>query len=180
MKSLASIALTLLMTPALAQTYAHDSQQGHAPYAGLENRQIKAVSDEQISDLRAGRGMSLALAAELNGYPGPSHALELAQPLALTSEQRARTQSLFVQMKRSATALGAHLIENEQRLDALFASGAATSANVAAATAETASLHGELRALHLKYHLEMKSLLSPQQVARYNELRGYGTTAHAH
>jgi hypothetical protein len=32
-------------------------------------RSIKALSDQQVSDLRAGRGMGLALAAELNGYP---------------------------------------------------------------------------------------------------------------
>ena len=45
--------------------------QSHQPYAGLEGRAIKALSEQQIADLRAGRGMGLALAAELNGYPGP-------------------------------------------------------------------------------------------------------------
>jgi hypothetical protein len=39
---------------------------------GMQSRPIKALSDQQVSDLRAGRGMGLALAAELNGYPGPS------------------------------------------------------------------------------------------------------------
>ena len=33
--------------------------------------------------------MGLALAAELNGYPGPSHVLELADKLELSAEQRA-------------------------------------------------------------------------------------------
>ena len=36
-----------------------------------------------MADLRAGRGMGLALAAELNGYPGPAHVLELADKLDL-------------------------------------------------------------------------------------------------
>ena len=40
------------------------------PYAGMETRPIKALSEQQIADLRTGRGMSLALAAELNGYTG--------------------------------------------------------------------------------------------------------------
>jgi hypothetical protein len=48
---------------------------------------VKTLSDEQIADLKAGRGMGLALAAELNGYPGPSHAVELAGPLDLSGEQ---------------------------------------------------------------------------------------------
>ena len=51
------------------------------PYAGMQTRPIKALSEQQIADLGAGRGMGLALAAELNGYPGPSHVLELADKL---------------------------------------------------------------------------------------------------
>ena len=47
----------------------------------MQTRSIKALSDQQIADLGAGRGMGLALAAELNGYPGPSHVLELADKL---------------------------------------------------------------------------------------------------
>jgi Spy/CpxP family protein refolding chaperone len=35
-------------------------------------------------------------------------------------------------------------------------------------------LQGELRVTHLTAHLEMKKILSPQQVAKYDELRGYG------
>jgi hypothetical protein len=59
-----------------------------APYAGLQARPIKALSDPQIADLKAGRGMGLALPAELNGYPGPSHLLELADQIGLTGAQR--------------------------------------------------------------------------------------------
>jgi hypothetical protein len=58
-----------------------------SPYSGMETRSVKALS-EQIADLEAGRWMGLALAAELNGYPGPTHVLELAEALTLTSKQR--------------------------------------------------------------------------------------------
>ncbi len=76
------------------------SEASPAPYAGLEARPIKALSGEQIADLKAGRGMGLALPAELNGYPGPLHVLELADALALTADQRARTQALYDKMKQ--------------------------------------------------------------------------------
>jgi hypothetical protein len=33
----------------------------------MQNRTIKTLSDQQVADLNAGRGMGLALAAELNG-----------------------------------------------------------------------------------------------------------------
>ncbi|WP_271518420.1 hypothetical protein [Bradyrhizobium sp. CCBAU 53380] len=45
------------------------SARAETPYAGMQSRGIKALSDQQISDLRAGRGMGLALAAELNAIP---------------------------------------------------------------------------------------------------------------
>ena len=60
--------LILLAGPGVAQQHQH----GHSPYAGLQQRGVKALSDQQLGDLRAGRGMGLALAAELNGYPGPA------------------------------------------------------------------------------------------------------------
>ena len=169
----AVLAIALLSTPTIAQMHAHGGAKGHAPYAGMEQREIKALSKEQIADLRAGRGMSLALPAELNGYPGPLHVLELADRLDLSPDQRARTQSLFKEMQREAAAAGTQVIESERRLDALFADGAGTAATLSAATAEAATLHGQLRAIHLKSHIETKAVLTPRQVLHYAELRGY-------
>jgi hypothetical protein len=36
---------------------------------------------------------------------------------------------------------------------------------------------GRLRQTHLKYHLAMMDVLSPAQLERYRELRGYGMKA---
>src|ERR1700716_2245653 len=94
----------------LTTCFAAHAQQPASPYAGYEQRPIKALSDQQVADLRAGRGMGLALAAELNGYPGPVHVLELAAPLELPPERRARTQALFEAMKAETVPLGERLI----------------------------------------------------------------------
>ena len=59
------------------------------PYAGMESRAIKTLSDQQIADLKEGNGMGLALAGELNGYPGPRHAIDLAEQLHQSREERA-------------------------------------------------------------------------------------------
>jgi Spy/CpxP family protein refolding chaperone len=133
------------------------------------------LSPEEIADLEAGRGMGLALAAELNGYPGPRHVLDLAQELALSAEQQRRTSALFEAMRQETTALGARLIEAERALDRLFARRQATPQSVAAATQAIGAAQGELRAAHLRYHLAMMAVLSPEQVAAYNHLRGYAT-----
>src|SRR4051794_26061952 len=87
------------------------------PYAGMQTRAIKALSDQQIADLKAGRGMGFALAAELNGFPGPIHVLEFGDALALTPDQRTRVQALIDDMKAEARPLGEQLIAQEADLD---------------------------------------------------------------
>lgn len=160
---------------AVAGTPLASAAQSERPYAGLEKRAIKALSDQQIADLRAGRGMTLALAAELNGYPGPLHVLENAQALKLTQRQQDRTKSLFVTMKSEVIPLGMRLIEQEATLDHLFAARKITPANLTAATQAIALTAASLRQTHLKYHLAMMEVLSPEQISLYRELRGYGS-----
>src|SRR5215831_6066543 len=91
-----------------------------SPYAGLESREIKALSPQEISDYLAGKGMGFAKAAELNGYPGPAHVFELATQLHLTPEQKAKTEALFQKMQARAIGLGKELVEQERALDRLF------------------------------------------------------------
>jgi Spy/CpxP family protein refolding chaperone len=156
---------------------------GQTPYAGQQARPIKALSDQQVADLQAGRGMGLALAAELNGYPGPSHLLELASQLGLSDDQRRRIQGLFDAMKAETIPIGERLISEEKTLDAMFATHTATPAAIATATAAIGDTQARLRAAHLKYHLSTVELLQPEQVQRYAELRGYGSgggTPHHH
>jgi len=149
------------------------SAQSSQPYAGLQSRPLKALSEAQIADLRAGRGMTLALAAELNGYPGPLHVIELADALALTPEQRARMQALYQAMKAEAVTLGERLIAEETELDRQFASRAVTPPKLTGATAQIGQTQAALRATHLRYHLLTAEVLTPDQMHRYAQLRGY-------
>jgi Spy/CpxP family protein refolding chaperone len=146
---------------------------GEAPYAGWQDRAIKALSAEQIDDLRKGRGMGLALPAELNGYPGPRHALDLADQLELTPAQQAKAQELFDAMQAQAIVLGEQVIAGEAALDRRFATGSPSDAEILAAAIEVGHLQGALRAHHLRYHLAMREILSPHQIMRYQQLRGY-------
>jgi Spy/CpxP family protein refolding chaperone len=167
-------AIVALASPALAQHQHHQPQQQHqTPYAGMHQRGVKALSDQQIADLRAGRGMGLALAGELNGYPGPLHVIELADQLTLSAEQRRRVQELFDAMKVEAKAVGEALIEQERALDQAFAGRQISPASLDRLTAQIGETQGRLRAVHLKYHLTTAALLTEHQRHRYARLRGY-------
>lgn len=163
--------LSLSVTMSLLASSAAMAQ---SPYAGMQARPIKALSDQQVADLEAGRGMGLALPAERNGYPGPSHLLELASQLGLSDGQRTEIKALFEAMKAEAIAIGERLLKQEAALDALFANRVATPENVGAVVAAIADTQGGLRNAHLKYHLLTVALLRPDQTQRYGELRGYG------
>jgi hypothetical protein len=157
-------ALVLTSTAAFAQS----------PYAGMQTRPIKALSEQQVADLKAGRGMGLALAAELNGYPGPAHLLELADKLDLSADQRSKLQELFASMKQEALPIGAKLLDQESELDGEFVSHTITPESLKSSTAAIAATQGVLRETHLKYHLFTATLLTQSQMQRYSELRGYG------
>ncbi|MBZ0114883.1 MAG: hypothetical protein K8J08_20650 [Thermoanaerobaculia bacterium] len=142
-------------------------------YGGLENREIKALSEEQVAGYLGGKGMGMALPGELNGYPGPMHVLELADSLELSSSQRAAVERAFEAMQSQAIALGKSIVAAETRLDAEFATGTIGPDQLQTTSEEIGLLQGQLRAVHLLAHLETKALLTDAQVEKYGELRGY-------
>jgi Spy/CpxP family protein refolding chaperone len=154
------------------------AQDHRSPYAGEEQRAIKALSPEQINAYLNGEGMQLAKAAELNQHPGPKHVLELASALNLSDEQRRQTEEAFRVMRERAVSIGKQIVANEKELDSLFRTGSASDKSVRKKTEAIARLQGELRFAHLQAHLRMKHILSPEQQETYDQLRGYKEGAH--
>jgi len=160
---------------ATASAFAQHQHQTPAQsgYAGMQTRDIKALSTEQLADLRDGNGMGASLPAELNGVPGPLHVLQLKDRLDVTLEQQLRLERITAEMKAEAKRLGQDIVASETDLDRSFKSGKADEAFVRAMTARIAELQGQLRAAHLIAHLKTKQMLSDQQVVAYNQARGY-------
>ncbi len=182
--ALSSIALSVALLGCGAAPPAAPAPRGQAeqaqPYAGARARAIKALAPERVDELLAGRGAGYALAAELNGYPGPRHVLELARQLALSPEQERVASDLAAIMEQQARALGTQLVELEAQLNRTFAGGTTTQEELARLTADIGTLEGRLRAVHLGTHLTMRDALSPHQRAQYDSLRGYsGHVGHA-
>lgn len=161
--------------PVLAQSHGQHAQHGQAgsPYVEFMVRTIKAMSESQVADLRAGRGMGLALAAELNSYPGPKHVLELAVQLNINDERRKQLADMSAEMTTETAALGEQIIALEAELDRLFAHRTVTLASLESTTQAIGLRQASLRAAHLKYHLTTRGMLTSEQTLMYDRLRGY-------
>lgn len=151
----------LLLVLALAATAA--AQSPADPPLGLPGTQAQALLE--------GQGLGLARPAELSGFPGPLHVLELANELDLTEAQLETAQSLRADVLEEARALGARIVAAEHDLDALFADPTVDVHRLEAAAYEIARLRAELRLVHLRAHLSMNEALTREQTERYHALR---------
>lgn len=151
-----------------------------SPYSGEELRSIKSLSAEEIESLKSGGGMGFAKLAELNHFPGPKHVLQVADDLDLTPSQLAATESLYEEMRVNASALGEKLIGAEMDLDRSFARSAINAESLESTLFEIGRMRAQLRYVHLEAHLRQKSLLTEEQISRYDEVRGYRGNAHDH
>lgn len=170
MRTLIALAAVLLVTaPAVAQ------DRLSSPYRHQVETGLRGLDEREIDDLKAGNGMGLARAAELNSYPGPRHVLDAIQEgkLAASPGQRERVQHVFDTMNHDAVRVGAQILGEEQALESGFRSATMTDTELRSRVATIAALQGQLRVIHLAAHLATRAVLSESQIARYNELRGY-------
>ncbi len=165
----------LLMAPATGSFSANsDDHARHvSPYSHETDRAVKSLSAEDIDELRRGGGWGLARAAELNGMPGPLHLLEMKDEIELSAEQEAAIEGIFRKMKAAATDKGKEMIDAETELDQRFSNANIDAESLNKLVTEIARIRGELRLIHLSAHLETLPVLTGDQIARYNQLRGY-------
>ena len=147
-----------------------------SPYSGQEIRDIKSLSDNDVQSLQNGTGEAfggIAKLAELNGYPGPRHVLDIAQELQLTDRQRMEIELIYQNMSNNAKSIGSAIIAVEQDMDKAFANKTITEENLIALLDKSANLYGQLRFVHLSAHLDTAQIMTTEQIQMYNEMRGY-------
>jgi hypothetical protein len=121
--------------------------------------------------LARGDGVGLAKPAEVNGFPGPRHVLDLADALELDAAQRTASAAIYQRMHERARGLGAEYIAAWDALNELWRGVRVDAAELRRRTTELGRLEGELRAVHLDAHREQAALLSTEQRRRYATLR---------
>ncbi len=105
------------------------------------------------------------------------HVLQFKEQLALTPDQTEKVQAIFDRMSRDAKALGKEWIDRERALEGGFAEYAITADQVSAETVAIGEVQGRLRAVHLTAHIATRAVLTPEQIAKYDVLRGYQAMA---
>lgn len=148
-------------------------QEALSPYAGQESRSIASMSETEVEGFLSGEGMELAKPAELRGYPGPRHVLELAGRLALDPDTRADIEEIEDRMRAEARRLGERYVDAEARLDRAFAEGTVDAETLASLVRTSARVLADLREVHLSAHLAVRERLDAETVRRYMLLRGY-------
>lgn len=144
-----------------------------SPYVSQLDSPVRGLSAQEVDDLLNGRGAGYARSAELNSYPGPRHVLDMRSELDLGPDIEAQIETVFAQMEAEAQRLGHEIVRQEAQLSQGFAEDALSETEMRAEVQALAKLYGELRATHLQAHFQIKSLLTPEQVAAYDHLRGY-------
>jgi len=173
MKGAIRIAAILML---MAVPAAGDAGEDHrSKYAGMESREIKTLSADDLEQLRAGRGWGLSLVAELNGVPGPKHLLDMREEIGLSAGQVTAIEAIFESMRSAAIPLGHELIRLERQLEASFADGTIDNQRLRDQLDAIARTRRDLRYVHLSAHLQTPALLTGTQIRSYMRLRGYDT-----
>ncbi|WP_211092067.1 Spy/CpxP family protein refolding chaperone [Vibrio agarilyticus] len=167
---LKSVLTLLFMLLSYLPTFANASE---SKYLGQEHRDIKSLSQHDIEELNRGGGWGLAKAAELNGVPGPAHILEMGSEIGLTSDQENKIQVIYDNMKIEAIELGKQLINLEKILNNGFSNKTINQSLLENTVQDIEKVRAKLRVIHLSTHLQTPSILTTEQIKRYNELRGY-------
>ena len=170
----AAFALTVIAINPL-KIFAASEPEYKSKYIGQEKRDIKSLSKEDIEELRAGAGWGLAKVAELNGLPGPKHILEMKKEIELTAGQEKMVLALYNDMNKEAVRLGEKLIEYEEELNSRFAERNIDEKILGELLEKISETYKSLRFTHLSAHLKTPSILTENQIKKYNKLRGYSS-----
>src|SRR5262249_54973685 len=97
-------------------------EQLTSPYRQDVQSALRGLNESEIAELRAGAGMGLAWAAELNSYPGPRHVLDAvhAGRLQASPDQVTQIRRIFDEMRDDARRIGGEILIEEQQLEAAF------------------------------------------------------------
>ena len=148
-----------------------------SPYAGEESRVVKSLSAEDVAELRRGGGWGLARRRSSTACRGRS--------TCWSSRTRSRSlASRWPRLPRSMNECARRRLRKARislppsgHSTTRFATERSRRKAFGKMLAAIASSRARLRFVHLSAHLETPALLTHEQIARYDALRGYRSHA---
>ena len=175
-------AISLVVSPAAAQEHGDSGDgmggkhqmhgQAEGGMQGMGGGMLGGVSKQEKEALLKGAGLGAGMIAMTNGYPGPKHVLEMGDELELTAAQRESLGKIYGNVKARSVELGTELVEKDEELTALFASGSVSTGEVEKLSREIGELQGRVRAEHLNAHVETFDALTPAQRETLSSMQG--------
>ena len=176
------VAISLVSSPAVAQEHGESDGdmggkhqmhgQAQGGMQGMDGGMLGGVSAQEKEALLKGAGLGAGMIAMMNGYPGPKHVLEMGDELGLTAEQRESIGKTYGKVKAESVEFGTELVEKDEKLTALFASGSVSTGEVEKLSREIGELQGRVRAAHLNAHVETYDALTPAQREQLSSMQG--------
>ena len=132
---LAVLAAVGAAAAAAQHDHGHDGTPAAAtPYAGRYDltAAVRSLTPDEIAQIERGQGAGFALPAELNGVPGPRHALDLAEELGLSDEQVARVRAVYDELQAAVLPAGRRYLDALRALEEEFRAGTLAEADLPA------------------------------------------------
>jgi hypothetical protein len=163
LKLIPAVLLTLFYTSVKAQSPA-DSTAAKSP--------VRTLSYEQYHALINGDDIyGMSLPAELNHYPLPDKVLKLKTEINLSPIQVTKITAVAKELHRKKLEMGMIIINNEKKLDSVFRYNGVDNGSLIFYANRYGLYQGEIRNAILQACLATRSLLSQEQVNKYEALR---------
>jgi len=163
--------LGTLLAVVLAGSIVLWGQQHNRRDQDEEDAAPRECVEQERQALQEGRGFGRAAVADDNGFPGPRHILDWKKQLDLKPAQEKRVETLAERTRSKAIAKGQELQAREQELSRLLSTSKPNPQAVQKLLGQIGAAEADLRWIHIGAHIEARDILTPQQLARYNELR---------
>lgn len=122
---------------------------------------------DEIEAILAGEEWGDDSVAAAYGYPSPAKAIRWSNRLQLTRAQENRIYQIHEDMTFWAKKIAPEFVKTEAELEELFRSGRANPAMIKRLTEKSATLRGQLRAIHLSARSKMRTQLTTEQLRAY-------------
>jgi len=133
---------------------------------------LKTLTYEQYNALVNGEDLyGMSLAAELNHYPSPEKVIKFKRQLDLSPIQVNRLNAINKELHRKKVEMGWIIIHNEETLDSIFKYHRLNNGSLIFYANRFGLYQGELRNAILQACLITRTLLTPQQISRFEALQ---------